>query len=119
MKKKLVAILSATALLVMMVGVTAVFAQDKGQAHPTIDYNGKSKKVANFPHHEHQANLGDCKICHHKSDGTTHKACKTCHGAKADGAKPKMKDAAHKRCKGCHKKGKKGPTKCKGCHGRK
>ena len=120
MKKKLVAILGVAAMLVMIAGGTGAFAQDKGPAHPTLNYNGKSKKVANFPHHDHQARIGDCQVCHHKDKaGETPRACKSCHGDKADGAKPKMKDAMHKRCKGCHKKEKHGPTKCKGCHGRK
>ncbi len=84
----------------------------------TLDYNGKSKKVANFPHHDHQAQM-KCNDCHHKAaEGETPKACKTCHQAKKGDA-PKIKDAYHKKCKGCHKKEKKGPTKCGGCHKRK
>ncbi|MBI5788014.1 MAG: cytochrome c3 family protein [Candidatus Schekmanbacteria bacterium] len=93
-----------------------------GPASPTLDFNGKSKHVANFPHHAHQERLkGDCKVCHHK-DGDTDapKACKTCHGEKAEGEKPAMKDAYHTRCKGCHQKEGKGPNKdCKDCHERK
>jgi hypothetical protein len=65
LKKRAVAILSVVALLVMMVGVTGVFATDKGPASMTLDYNGKSKKVANFPHHDHQGK--GCKTCHHKA----------------------------------------------------
>ncbi len=118
MKKKTVAILSAAALLVSMVGATAVCASDTGPDHMTLNYNGKSKSVKNFPHHEHQAKTGDCKTCHHKSkDGETPRACKTCHHAKKGDA-PAIKNAYHKRCKGCHKKEKKGPTKCNGCHKR-
>ena len=116
MKRKIVAILSTVALSVMVVGGSA-FATDKGPANPTLDFNGKSKKVANFPHHEHQTRLGDCKTCHHKSDGSTHRACKSCHQGKKGDA-PAIKSAYHKNCKGCHKKGKKGPTKCNGCHKR-
>ncbi len=117
MKKRAVAILSVVALLVMMVGVTGVFAQDKGPATMTIDFNHKSKKVANFGHHEHQAHM-KCTECHHKAaEGATPKACKTCHHKKKGDA-PSIKDAYHKRCKGCHKKEKHGPTKCNGCHKR-
>lgn len=117
MKKKIVAILSTAAMLVTMVGITGAFA-DKGPASITLDFNGKSKKVANFPHHDHQAKTGDCKTCHHKAaEGATPQACKTCHHKKKGDA-PAIKDAYHKNCKGCHKKEKHGPTKCNGCHKR-
>lgn len=117
MKKRTIAIISVVAMLIMAFSVSGAFASDKGPASVNLDFNGKSKHVNNFPHHDHQAKVGDCKTCHHKSDGTTHKACKTCHHDKKGDA-PAMKDAMHERCKGCHKKGKKGPTKCNDCHNR-
>jgi len=121
MKKKLMGISLVVMLLVAAVVIPVAKATNKGPDSVTLDFNGKKKHVANFPHHDHQARVhDDCSVCHHKWDKHSDpKACKSCHGEKADGAKPKMKDAYHKRCKGCHKKEKKGPTKCKGCHGRK
>ncbi len=115
--KKTVAILSTIAMLVMMVGATAVFAQDKGPASINLDFNSKGKKVNNFEHHKHQGHM-KCNECHHKNhEGETPKACHSCHHKKKGDA-PAIKDAYHKNCKGCHKKGKKGPTKCNDCHKR-
>ena len=118
MKKRSLAILSIVAMLVMMVGATGVFAQDKGPASLTIDYDGKKKKVANFTHAEHQKHM-KCNECHHKAaEGATPKACHSCHHKKKGDA-PAIKKAYHDNCIGCHKKEKKGPKKCNDCHKRK
>lgn len=115
MKKKLVAILSATALLAMMVGATGVFASDPGPATIDLNYDGKGKKVNGFGHKSHQDHMS-CKECHHKAaEGETPKPCSSCHHKKKGDA-ASIKDAYHKNCMGCHKKQKKGPTKCKECH---
>jgi len=104
--------------IIAAIAVPVANATNKGPTSVTLDYNGKKKHVANFPHHDHQAH-NDCATCHHKWDKAGDpNPCKHCHSAKK-GDGPSIKDAYHKKCKGCHKKEKKGPTKCKGCHGRK
>jgi len=100
----------------------------------TLDYNGEKKNVKDFPHYKHQDVVAKenpdkkCTTCHHKWDSSSAeapKACKTCHGKKKDGDKPKIMSAYHKQCQSCHEameaEGKPaGPTKknCKGCHER-
>ncbi|MBI5788013.1 MAG: cytochrome c3 family protein [Candidatus Schekmanbacteria bacterium] len=116
MSKKIVAVLGGLALL--MTTASVVLATDNGPAEIKLDFNGKSKAVAGFKHHEHQKRNGDCKVCHHKAkEGEPMKACKTCHQEKK-GEAPAIKDAYHDKCKGCHQKEKKGPTKCEDCHGK-
>ena len=86
-------------------------AQDKGPASIKMD---KAKTgVVTFDHAKHQADVPDCKTCHHTGG---FEKCDSCHGAKDDGKKIKYKNAMHNNCKGCHKSMKKGPTKCKACH---
>jgi hypothetical protein len=99
--------------IVAFVGTAfTAIAADNGPASIKLD---KAKMgVVTFDHAAHQGLAKtECKTCHHTGG---YEKCDSCHGAKADGAKLKYKDAIHKNCKGCHKEKKKGPTKCKECH---
>ncbi|MGE4551879.1 MAG: cytochrome c3 family protein [Desulfovibrionaceae bacterium] len=57
-----------------------------------------------FDHAAHQAILDkDCQACHHGPDIEPEPmACNNCHGDKADGKAPALRDAAHQRCASCH-----------------
>lgn len=89
-----------------------------------LTFEGKLGKVT-FKHTEHADRIGDCVICHHKTEGdATPKLCSECHMEKEekDGA-PKLKDAVHDNCQGCHQEKADageatGPLKkkCKECH---
>ena len=78
-------------------------------------FGGKRGKVP-FPHHQHQNNLGDCKICHSvfpQKSGIIEKL-------KSEG-KLKKKYVMNKLCTKCHKEKKKageksGPVACAKCH---
>ena len=85
-----------------------------------------TKAPVAFTHANHKQ---DCKVCHHKWDGSG--AVKGCsaEGCHVDASKAAKKDpkgfyqAWHakgsKSCVGCHKTEKKGPTKCTECHPKK
>ena len=98
----------------MLVGVAiATEVPNNGPAEISI-YGGKKGNV-DFPHRQHQDNLGDCKVCHDifpKKLGVI-KALK-------EQGKLKKKQVMNN-CRGCHKDrakaGKKaGPISCKTCH---
>jgi hypothetical protein len=79
----------------------------------------KEKNAVIFNHKAHHERVkGDCQVCHHQDKRGAERKCSTaeCHGLKAEGKKPILKEAFHTRCKGCHTTNKKGPTKCPDCH---
>jgi hypothetical protein len=88
--------------------------QNKGAAN--IEINGGKRGNVPFPHHQHQARIGDCQICHAvfaQKSGSIKEL-------KAEG-KLKKKYVMNKLCTKCHKAKKKagqksGPTTCKKCH---
>ncbi len=106
--------------------LAAVFALGTAMAAPpdkvTIKEIQKTKGPVTFDHKAHSGKM-KCNACHHKSDekGTNAQKCSAadCHGAKAEGKKPDLKESFHKQCKGCHQKEKKGPVKCDDCHKKK
>jgi len=115
MKFKLIVALAAVAAILAVATLATTMAdQNKGAAKMELD-GGKRGKVP-FPHHQHQENLGDCKICHtlfpQKSGSIAE--------LQTEG-KLKKKDVMNKLCTKCHKEKKKagqksGPTTCKKCH---
>lgn len=98
------------------------------------DIFGKLRRPAiDFAHEDHAEALGDlgCGACHHAPDEKTGKliyiedeevSCGECHGRKAEGGTPALREAFHLSCTGCHRamiKEKdvfKGPTTCGECH---
>jgi len=88
--------------------------QNKGAASFEID--GGTRGRVPFPHHQHQENLGDCKICHSvfpQKQGSIEEL-------KAQG-KIENKYVMNKLCTKCHKEMKKtgrktGPLTCSKCH---
>jgi nitrate/TMAO reductase-like tetraheme cytochrome c subunit len=126
-KKLILAICLIIGCMVVLSG--NVLAENKGPDVITLDYNNQKKKVENFNHKKHQADMA-CNECHHKrQEGQDPKTCSSCHadnsqkimfktGSKA-GKEMKTQDAYHTNCIDCHKKNKdkKAPVKCKECHG--
>jgi hypothetical protein len=88
--------------------------QNKGAEDLSL-YGGKIGKVP-FPHHKHQAALGDCMICHDlysQEPGIIEELKRN--------QTLKKKQVMNKQCTKCHREKKKagaktGPTTCKSCH---
>ena len=101
-----------------VVAVSAVALSD-GKTYngpQNIEIEGGKRGNVPFPHHSHQENLGDCKICHSVFPQKTG----SINDLKAQG-KLKKKYVMNKLCTKCHKEKKKagqksGPTTCKTCH---
>ena len=115
MKLKLsVVLFSIFTILAGAMVVDSMATQNKGAANIEID-GGKRGNVP-FPHHQHQAQLGDCKICHSvfpQKSGSIKEL-------KAEGTL-KKKYVMNKLCTKCHKEKKRagqksGPTTCTKCH---
>ena len=89
-------------------------AENKGAESMMID--GGTRGNVPFPHHQHQLNLGDCKICHSvfpQQPGSIN-------DLKEQGTL-KKKYVMNKLCTKCHREAKKagrktGPTTCAKCH---
>ena len=91
-----------------------------------IVFEAKLGKMT-FKHKEHSDRIGDCTICHHKTEGdAVPQPCSACHMPKeVKDEAPKLKTAVHDSCQGCHQEKvdageKAGPVKgakeCKKCH---
>jgi len=115
MKLKLLVILvSITAMIAGAMKANSMATQDKGAEY--IELAGGKRGKVPFPHHQHQARLDDCQICHAvfpQKSGSIKKL-------QADG-KLKKKHVMNKLCTKCHKEKKRagqksGPTSCKQCH---
>ncbi len=115
MKIKLSVVLISMAAI--FIGSSVAFTnseQNKGAESIEIE-GGKRGKVP-FPHHRHQENLGDCKICH----SVFPQKSGSIEDLKAQG-KLKKKYVMNKLCTKCHRETKKagrktGPTTCSKCH---
>ena len=112
--KLLVGFVSIAALIGSAVAADTLATQNKGAENIEM-YGGKRGPVP-FPHHQHQAQLGDCQICHsvfpQKIGGIVE--------LKAEG-KLKKKYVMNKLCTKCHRETKRagrksGPTTCTKCH---
>ena len=91
-----------------------VIAQNAGKSDHSL-YGGKKGRVE-FPHHQHQAQLGDCDICH----ANFPQESGSLDALKSRG-QLKKKQVMNKTCMACHRSLKKagkatGPTRCNGCH---
>ena len=88
--------------------------ENKGAAEITLP--GGTRGPVPFPHHQHQNNLVDCKICH----SLYPQKAGIIEELKAAGTL-KKKQVMNKQCTKCHKQKKKeglkaGPTTCAKCH---
>ena len=112
--KLLVLLVSITAMMAGAMTANSMATQNKGAEY--IEINGGKRGHVPFPHHQHQARLGDCKICHTvfpQKSGSI-KELKA-------GGKLKKKYVMNKLCTKCHKETKRagqksGPTTCAKCH---
>ena len=102
-------------IFVILFTVTIVAAVKNEGAKDIEIYGGKKGKIP-FPHHMHQNNLKDCKICHSifPQKPESIKDLK-------DQGQLKKKQVMKKLCIKCHKAEKRagnkaGPTKCSKCH---
>jgi len=101
-------------LIVFIVPVAIVFAQNYGKKEILID--GGKKGNITFPHQTHQNSINDCMVCHvsfPQEEGALTKSKKT--------GVLKKKQVMNKTCLKCHRNSKKagkayGPVKCSGCH---
>ena len=95
---------------------TAIIAADQDKGAAEMNLAGGTRGKVPFPHHQHQAVLEDCNVCHAVFDQKTG----IIEELKAQG-KLKKKYVMNKLCTKCHKEKKKaglksGPTSCKNCH---
>jgi len=112
--KLLIAFASIITLIAGAMSVNSLATTNKGAAN--IEINGGKRGNVPFPHHQHQARIGDCQICHSvfaQKSGSINEL-------KAEGTL-KKKYVMNKLCTKCHKANKKagrksGPTTCKKCH---
>ena len=115
MKLKLFLILVSIAVILSgVMAVSSMATQNKGAENIEID-GGKRGKIP-FPHRQHQAQLGDCQICH----TVFPQKAGSIKELKAEG-KLKKKYVMNKLCTKCHKEKKRagqksGPTSCAKCH---
>ncbi|MBU8910011.1 MAG: cytochrome c family protein [Desulfobacterales bacterium] len=96
-----------------MIGIS-VASQDQGAKKINLD--GGAKGAIDFPHHVHQAAVGDCDVCHSSFPKVTG-AIKDLKNQK----QLKKKQVMTKTCLKCHRAKKKagektGPVSCSGCH---
>jgi hypothetical protein len=118
-------ILLATAVLFTAgIGLSAAVAAESPKEALKIEVEGHKKPGVTFDHQAHlKANEGlKCETCHHKIDGKEkEEKCTNCHGEKAEGKTPSIKDAMHAKdkgaCYGCHfGSDAKKKLKCSDCH---
>lgn len=108
-------------LLLIIIGLiaasmTAVSGADQNKGSAEMNLAGGTRGKVPFPHHQHQAVLEDCNVCHSVFD----QKAGIIEELKAQG-KLKKKYVMNKLCTKCHKAKKKaglksGPTSCKHCH---
>ena len=92
---------------------------DKDKPKDKIILRGEKAGDVTFTHLKHtQIPNSKCTDCHHKFEPPNdYKACRSCHGIRADLSKPGK--VFHKTCIECHntnKQNPKIPRRCKGCH---
>ena len=137
MKSKPIALLSATALLLLVAALcTPVSAQEDTYLFEYKDVFGKlTRAPVPFDHETHADALEEegCGACHHvynEDTGTLEyeegeeTTCTDCHGAKKEGSTPGLRQAFHGSCTGCHRALLKehkstGPVTCGECHKKK
>ncbi|MGB5747367.1 MAG: cytochrome c3 family protein [Desulfobacterales bacterium] len=112
--KLLVVLVSIFTILAGAMVVNSMATQNKGAAN--IEINGGKRGNVPFPHHQHQARIGDCKICHSVFPQKSGSIAEL----KAEGTL-KKKYVMNKLCTKCHKEKKtagqkSGPTTCTKCH---
>jgi len=115
MKLKLLVVFAS--IFTMLAGamvVSSMATQNKGAEN--IEINGGTRGNVPFPHRQHQARIGDCKICHSVFPQKSGSIAEL----KAEGTL-KKKYVMNKLCTKCHKEKKKagqksGPTTCTKCH---
>ena len=98
----------------MMIAAICLAGENKGAAN--MELYGGTRGIVPFNHHQHQAVLKDCNVCHTlfpQQKGAIEKL-------KADGAL-KKKQIMNKHCIKCHRSKKEagesfGPITCKQCH---
>lgn len=102
---------------VIAIDLSAAFSEgDQNKGPADIEINGGTRGKVPFPHHRHQENLGDCKICHSifpQEPGSIEEL-------KAQGKLTK-KYVMNKLCTKCHREmkiagQKTGPLTCSKCH---
>ncbi len=113
--KKLILVAAAVVFSVGL-ALSAAVAADAPGGPVTVTNYGK-KAAVSFEHAKHKD--VKCEQCHHKGMGDP--KCGTCHKLDADGATPKMQDAAHAKdkgaCYGCHRADDAAhKLKCNDCH---
>lgn len=112
--KLLVVFVSIFTLLTGAMVVSSMATQNKGAEN--IEINGGTRGNVPFPHRQHQARIGDCKICHSVFPQKSGSIAEL----KAAGTL-KKKYVMNKLCTKCHKEKKNagqksGPTTCTKCH---
>lgn len=121
--KKLITI-GAALLMAVGLGLGSATAAVEAPKGPIKVTNYGKKDAVNFDHSKHtgQAELKDCKTCHHKAGDTADSyKCGGCHKLAEEGGAPAIKDAAHGKdvgkCYSCHRvKGGEHEKKCADCH---
>ena len=105
------------AIAVSVFGLSAAFSEgDQNKGAMDIEMEGGTRGKVPFPHHRHQENLGDCKICH----SIFPQKLGSIEELKAQG-KLEKKYVMNKLCTKCHKETRKagretGPLTCSKCH---
>jgi len=112
--KLLVVFVSIFTMLAGAMVVSSMATQNKGAEN--IEINGGKRGNVPFPHRQHQARIGDCKICHSVFPQKSGSIAEL----KAEGTL-KKKYVMNKLCTKCHKEKKNagqksGPTTCTKCH---
>jgi hypothetical protein len=105
--------------LVIAILSIIIIAGNNSNKKDIIIFHGEKNGDVSFNHlHHTQLPNVKCTDCHHKFEQPdNYQSCRSCHGIKADIAKPVK--IFHKLCLECHKKNKdnpKTPRKCKDCH---
>lgn len=87
-----------------------------------VCHHAPSTTAEMFSHDDHETDYAenDCQACHHdESIEPEPQSCSECHGKKATGSTPSLKDASHTRCADCHDDYfKEGIEGCASCHTR-
>jgi hypothetical protein len=108
-----------TGLILAMAVAGGLAAAEGGKGADAMVLDGGSRGPVPFGHHRHQAELGDCNLCHDvfpREAGSIERL-------KADGALKAKSDVMNKLCINCHRAKKTagaatGPLTCAQCHQR-
>jgi hypothetical protein len=106
-------------LLIILAAIIIITNAQNSNMKDIIIFHGEKNGDVSFNHLAHtQLPNVKCTDCHHKFEQPdNYQSCRSCHGIRADIAKPVK--AFHKLCFECHKAQKnnpKTPRKCKDCH---